>query len=63
LPVSCVEFTDLEFAVAELTRMRERGMVAMYHIGDGPAGFVPGWWNIGGDSKVLRQIGSSLPGL
>jgi len=91
LPVSCVEFTDLNFAVAELTRMRERGsriflipaqpvngvspihaswdrlwsaatdlgMVAMYHVGDGPASFVPGWWNIGGDPKVLRQIGSS----
>jgi predicted TIM-barrel fold metal-dependent hydrolase len=91
LPVSCLELTDVDFAVAELTRMRERGsriflipahpvngvspihpswdrlwsaatdlgMVAMYHIGDGPAAFVPGWWNTGADPKVLRQIGSS----
>jgi uncharacterized protein len=91
LPVSCLEFTDLNFAVAELTRMRERGsrmflipahpvsgvspihpswdrlwsaatdlgMVAMHHIGDGATSFVPGWWNIGGDTTVLRQIGSS----
>jgi predicted TIM-barrel fold metal-dependent hydrolase len=91
LPVSCLEFTDHDFAVAELKRMRERGsrmflipahpvngvspvhpswdrlwsaatdlgMVAMHHIGDGAARFVPGWWNIGGDTTVLRQIGSS----
>ena len=35
------------------------GMIAMFHVGFGPASFDPGWANTGGDTTLLRMIGSS----
>lgn len=91
LPVTTLEFDDLDWALSELRRMRARGsrialvpaapiggrslchpeidvlwetltglgMIAMIHVGFGPASFDPGWANIGGDTTTLRLIGSS----
>jgi len=91
LPVTALDYTDLDWAVAELTRMRARGsriflvpaypvngvppshpswdrvwsaatdlgMAAMLHTGFERMRFDPGWANQGGDTTVMRQIGSS----
>jgi predicted TIM-barrel fold metal-dependent hydrolase len=91
LPVATLDYVDLDWAVAELARMRARGsriflvpaypvngvppshpswdrvwsaatdlgMAPMLHTGFERMRLDPGWANQGGDTTLLRQIGSS----
>jgi predicted TIM-barrel fold metal-dependent hydrolase len=91
LPVTALDYHDLDFAVAELERMRAQGsriflipgypvngvppahpswdrvwsaatslgMLPMLHTGFERMRFDPGWANLGGDTTLLRMVGSS----
>lgn len=88
--VTSVRFEDMDWAIAEMTRMREQGsrafiipgepinlippyhayydrlysaavelgMIAVMHVGSGPAYWHPGWGNTD-DPQVIRYLGSA----